>query len=334
VSKNSPPRGPWTTGRFPFYLRLALVALLLLVVGRACVFRPATDHPGSHFNRATNAAWLSVDWVNAPHSPEEIEALAATLQAREIRYAFVYTSYLKPEGHFNPTYDHAPAFVQSIHATYPELNVQAWIGLPLHVVDLGDTAVRYQIAAFCAERVREAGFDGVHLDPEPVSSGDRDVLALLDEVREEIGPQADLSIAARRIVPIFPNVHWPLVGRFAWHTGYYREVAGRVDQVAAMTYDSGLPSAALYRHHMRFQTIDLSRAIEGTGAELFIGIPTSEERTRTHRPRAENVESGLRGVVDGLNDAQARPAQVTGVAIYPYWETDEAEWAIYEELWK
>jgi len=100
-----------------------------------------------------------------------------------------------------------------------------------------------------------------------------------------------------------------------------------------MTYDSAMSWAFLYRQWTRFQVIEISRVVEGIDVQLFFGIPTSEEKSWTHWPRAENMSSGLEGIVDGLNDAEARPAAVTGVAIYPYWETDEAEWRVYEELW-
>jgi hypothetical protein len=152
-------------------------------------------------------------------------------------------------------------------------------------------------------------------------------------MRQAIGPGATLSIATRRIWPLFPNAPWPFVGRIAWRSNYYREVAKRVDQVAVMTYDSGLPLPCLYRQWTRFQAIEVSRAVEGTGVEVLLGIPTSEEETLTHRPGAENMVSGLQGVIDGLNDLAARPSAVAGVAIYPYWETDETEWAVYESIW-
>ncbi len=84
---------------------------------------------------------------------------------------------------------------------------------------------------------------------------------------------------------------------------------------------------------MRFHTMALTRALDGTGIELLIGIPTSEERTFTHKPEAETMESGLFGTIEGLNDAEARPRAITGVAIYPYWETDESEWGVYRKLW-
>lgn len=316
-----------------FGLRLGLALMLLIVVGRGCIFRPATSYPGAHFNQGTNAVWLGVEWVNEPHDAEEIIALADTLDQRQIQYVFVYVSYLKPDDRFNLTYSHATEFVQMLKATQPDLNVQAWIGLPLKYVDLDDVIVRKEIAEFCTDLVRDGGFDGIHLDPEPVSSDDTDVLALLDEVRNALGPEPTLSIATRRIWPIFPDVHWPIVGRVAWRASYYREVARRVDQIAVMTYDSAMPLAPLYRQWMRFQVIEISRAMGGTGVQLFFGIPTSEEETWTHWPDAENMKSALQGLIDGLNDAEAQSAAVTGVAIYPYWDTDEAEWAIYEALW-
>jgi hypothetical protein len=289
-------------------------------------------HPGWYFNQGANAVWLGVEWVNEPHDPGEIAALADVLTKQQIRYVFVYATYMKPDGQFNPTYAYAAEFVQTLKAVNPDLNVQAWIGLPLTYVDLSDAFARKKITRLCVD-LTEEGFDGIHLDPEPISSNDLNVLALLDEVRDTLGPEFALSIATRRIWPIFPNVQWPIVGQVAWHASYYQEIASRVDQIAVMTYDSAMPLACLYRHWTRFQVIKISRAVGGTGVQLFFGIPTSEETTWTHYPWAENIRSGLKGVIDGLNDAGSRPTVVTGVAIYPYWETDEAEWRIYEELW-
>lgn len=318
---------------FRRYMWIALIVMSLSAILRGCFLRPATAFPGAHFNQGTNAVWLGVEWVNEPHDTEEIITLANTLNRRQLQYVFAYASYLKPDGRFNPTYSHAAEFVRMLKVTQPDLNVQAWIGLPLEHVDLGDVAVRKKIAEFCVDLVHDGEFDGVHLDPEPISSDDTDVLDLLDEVRGALGPKLTLSIATRRIWPILPDVRWPIVGQVAWRTSYYREVARRVDQIAVMTYDSTMPLAPLYRQWVRFQVIEISRAMDGTSVQLFFGIPTSEEETWTHWPDAENIRSGLQGLIDGLNDAEAESAAVAGVAIYPYWDTGEAEWAIYKALW-
>lgn len=320
-------------GRRCRLVRASILCACLLLVGRGCFFRPASDHPGAHFNRGRNAAWLGVDWVHAEVAPSEVAHLAADLQRHGITTVYVFTSYRKPGGYFNPTYDRAGDFIDALKSESPHVEVQAWIGLPLGDVDLAEAATRDAIAAFCAELIAEHGFDGIHLDPEPIRDGDGDLLSLLDDVRAGIGPDPTLSIATRRIWPIFPEIRWPLVGHWAWSAGYYREVAARVDEVAPMIYDSALPHPRLYRQWTRFQVIALSRALRATDARLLIGVPTSEEATFTHHPTAETMESGLQGIVEGLNDDAAFPDVVTGVAIYPYWETDTQEWESYREMW-
>jgi Glycosyl hydrolases family 18 len=327
--------------KYTLRLFVAVATLLgLVIIGRGCIFRPATGFSGAHFNKGSNAVWLGVEWVNEPHDESEIAALARDLRGRQIRYVYAYTSYLKPDGEFNQTYAHAAEFIRTLKASQPDLNVQAWIGLPLKQADifgsgyvnLGEATAQQQIAAFCADLI-QTGFDGIHLDPEPIPSGDANVLALLQEVRRAIGPDATLSIATPRIWPIFPERLPPFIGAIAWDADYYGQIAQRVDQVAVMVYDSGLPWPELYRLWGRFQVIQVTRAVDGTDAKLLFGVPASEEKTFTHWPNAENMTSGLRGVIDGLNDADARPFAVTGVAVYPDWETDAAEWATYESLW-
>lgn len=314
---------------------VALLIVLLVLLGRACLFRPSTAYPGSHFNRGLNAVWLGVEWVHEPYTLEQIAALTAELQERQIRYVFAYVSYLRPEGEFNSTFEYALEFVQAFHTAAPELKLLAWLGVPMGagVVDLSNPAIRQKIVTFSSELTNELGFDGVHLDPEPIPDGDLNVLALLDETRQAMGPEPMLSLATRRIWPLWPNASWPVVGAWAWSGDYYREVAARVDQVAVMVYDSALPHPRLYQYWTRYQVIEISRALPAGGAELLFGIPTSEEQSFTHRPNAENMTSGLQGTLDGLNDLTAVPAVVTGVAIYPYWETDAAEWNLYEALW-
>ena len=331
--------------KVPFLSRnlslLLLFLILVVLLIRGCIFRPSTAYPGEHFNQGKNAVWLGVEWVKDSQPQEEIEKLANNLRHHQIRYVFVFASYLKPNGEFNSTYDHAATFVKALKATYPEVVVLAWLGLPLKnsdefnggYVDLEGSSIRSEIASFSGRMIEEGNFDGVHLDPEPIPSDDENVLVLLEQIREAIGQNAVLSIATRRIIPLFADAQIPVVEQLAWHASYYREIAKRVDQIAVMTYDSGMFTSWLYEQFVRFQVIQISCAVDGTGAQLLIGIPTSEENTRTHNPTAENITSGLQGVIDGLNDAETRPENVSGVAIYPYWEMDETEWKTYTSLW-
>jgi hypothetical protein len=45
------------------------------------------------------------------------------------------------------------------------------------------------------------------------------------------------------------------------------------------------------------------------------------------------MQTGLTGLLAGLNDLDAHPERIAGVAIYPYWETSADEWQTYSELW-
>ena len=323
-----------------YWLGLAVALVLIGLTVRGCLWRPGTSYDGANFNRGQNAAWLSVDWSKDAHTQDEIRALADEMTRHQIQTIFVYVSYLKPGGYFNPTFDHAAEFVRAYKAVRPDATVEAWIGIPLDkptisapgYVHIDDPAVQVKIASFCKRLVDEIGFDGVHLDPEPIPSGDEDTLQLLDAVHAAIGSGKILSLATREIIPIWNDA--PLPPAFGlWQAGYYRRIAERVDEIAAMTYDSTMRSPRLYEQWLRFQVIGITHAVQGTNARLLLGVPTSEEETWTHVPRAENMHTGLRGLVAGLNDAGAAPGSVSGVAIYPHWETDAAEWAEYDRVW-
>lgn len=317
------------------YRRRWIILILLLsslFLCRACGLRPAYDYRGDHFNKGTNAAWLGIEWVNEPADAEAIATLVKDLKTHQIKYVFVYVSYYK-DGDFNQSYAYATSFLEQLHTE--NIQVLAWIGLPLgdedkNLVALSNPKTRNTISQFCMEMMA-LGFDGVHLDPEPIQNDDKYVLRLLEEVRLVIG-EGIISIATPRIWPVFPEFSWP-DSVPVWNGDYYREVALRVDQIAVMVYDSAMPISPFYWQWSRFQTINVSKALQSYDGEVFLGIPTSEENSLTHRPWAETMESGLKGTIAGLNDKAAYPEVITGVAIYPYWETDDEEWQIYQRLW-
>jgi hypothetical protein len=145
--------------RFCFWLFLA--AWFVAVFGRESL-HPKPEWPERHSNRGLNAAWLGVEWVNGDRSINNTIILADELARRQIKYVFVFVSYLKPDSEFNPTYSHAVNFVRALKDTNPHLNVQAWIGLPLAspfgsgYVDLKNAAIRSEIVSFCIDMVLAA----------------------------------------------------------------------------------------------------------------------------------------------------------------------------------
>jgi hypothetical protein len=164
----------------------------------------------------------------------------------------------------------------------------------------------------------------VQLNVEPVRSGDRDFLRLLDELRAALPPGKVLSVAAypppTRWHP-FPDVHW--------EESYFKEVARRCDQMAVMMYDAGQSVPKAYQRLMADWTVEVLDWSEGKA--VLLGVPTYDDAgVGYHDPRVENLPNALLGIHRGLS--QRRPqANYQGVAIYCDWETSDSEWAHFRE---
>ncbi|MDA8218973.1 MAG: glycoside hydrolase family 18 protein [Dehalococcoidales bacterium] len=317
-----------------------VIASTLLLVGLAAgQLWPRGTSLGPLLNRDENGIWLDVVWVSREQSEDDITGLVHDLRAKGFRYAYVYVNSVQASGKpRSETYACARRFVDIAKQAEPELQLIAWIGVVnvargQGLVDLGDTTVRANLAAFCGELVHDIGFDGVQLNVEPLPRGSESYLTLLKEVRGALGSQKTLAVAGHKWAPAY----LPFLDQVSsyWDSQYYHQVGLLVDQVAMMAYDTYMPTALAYRLYVREETLGVLRALENTGTKVLIGIPTYDEPRLNHQPEAENVESGLTGVLDAL--ARLGPAKrgdFAGVAIYPNWETDQAEWGIYARLWQ
>jgi hypothetical protein len=314
------------------------LAVLVLAAAGGYLWLRGSDNPAG-FDRGTNGIWLDIEWVNEPHGDAQVATLCRDLADKGFRYAYVYANSVEATGEPDrDTFPYAKRFVDAAKRSQPDLRLIAWVGVVNAVrgqgkVPIGDAAVQANIASFAGELTREVGFDGVQLNVEPLPNGDEGYLALLALVREAIGPDKVLAVAGHKWAPDLV----PLVERYSsyWKTGYYRQVAELVDQVAVMTYDSYAPTAEAYRLFQREQTLGVLNAVAGTEAEVLIGVPTYFEPRQNHNPQAENMETGLRGVADALDRLpDGGRAAFAGVAIYAHWETDEAEWAQFNALWR
>ena len=285
-----------------------------------------------------NAAWISVDWTSQPVDRDAVKSLAESAAERRLRYLFPFTTYVKADGSFSPSYTHAAEFVSQFRQLNQDTLLFAWIGVPLANrgglgvdgwVDLADPAARHKIVDFCAQLVDEAGFDGVHLDVETVRNHDRQHLALLQEVKTAIGPSRILSISGNDWKPTLLD-RAPIIGEYKWSDRYWQMVADQVDQIAVMSYDSFVFHPALYRLWMREQIRGITRSLSGADSELLMGLSVSRERSATHHPRVENMQSGLAGICAGLSHQSGASHPVSGVAIYAEWEADASDWQTWE----
>ncbi|MDH3228777.1 MAG: glycoside hydrolase family 18 protein [Alphaproteobacteria bacterium] len=316
---------------------LAVLCALLLVSAYA-VYTLAPAGPQS--SGGPNAVWAAHKWVGDFHSVETYDALAADLQRNGITDVYFHVGPLDGDGLIpRAKYRNAPALLAAMRIRDPAIRLHAWIGQverraggPL---DLSDAGVRGNIRR-AAEGFLETGFDGIHYNIEPIRSGDRDLLALLDATRAATrAHDALLSMATDELEP-FPGAQYllrPLARRAGlWSPAYYRDVALRLDQIAVMMYDTASPWDWLYGAIVAYETWRLA-GIAGPDTTLFMGVPTYEDEHFGFRPEAENMGSGLRGIRIGLHYAGAVGPDHFGAAVYAGWTTKEAEWATWRRQW-
>ncbi|HPH97802.1 MAG TPA: glycoside hydrolase family 18 protein [Anaerolineaceae bacterium] len=307
-------------------------AALLCAAALLWCWTPA-DYISAGCQLSRNAAWISVDWTSYPVDAEAVRRLAESAAARRMTTLFPFASYIRQDGSFSPSYTHARAFVDTFRQYNQEIDLLAWIGLPLanerHIgvkgwVDLSSPETRRQVVAFVVQLVNEAGFDGVHLNAETVQNNDADFLLLLDEIRQAIGADKIISVAGSHWIPESINAI-PVFTDFRWTGVYYREVAKRVDQIAVMLYDSQAFAPALYRLWVREEVRGLQRNLDGADVELLIGLSVSQEETPSHHPAVETLANGLAGVCAGKGEVSL----TRGIAVYADWEFSAADQAVW-----
>ncbi|MCW2873829.1 hypothetical protein [Actinacidiphila oryziradicis] len=334
-------------GRTRAWLRRAGIAAALLVLmpglaaGTALRLEYTGDPSAAGRTRGHDAVWLGHSWVDGRRDASDIAALKRLVGGTGIRDLYVHAGPLEHDGSLRASLYRSDAawFIREAHRAFPGVRVQAWLG---DVVShggsaglrMGDAATRARIRA-SAVQVLDAGFDGVHLDLEPVYSGDRGFLALLDSVHRTTAARGvPLSVATPKIDPL-PALH-STVGRLPgtpkwWSQKYFGEVAGRVDQVAVMAYDTGMPLPSLYGGYVAQQT---ALALEATPAstDLLIGLPAYHTDNMGHHASAETVSAAARGARLALA-RHARGRERFGLALYVDFAATPGDWAAYRSSW-
>jgi hypothetical protein len=320
--------------------RLAVVSLLGGIAALAYfAYAPIGDTAAHPFNHDRNAVWLEHRWLERRHPEAEMEALFAKLRRHGIGYAYPHLIPFDASGRLPPhDRDELRAFLASARRVAPELKLLPWIGglrkgykrQRPGTIELADLTQRQRIVAEARGLVDE-GFDGVHVNVEPVDDGNVEFLALLRALRTAVGDDHVLSVAAIRPAPL----GLPRAPNFAWSPDYYGRVAGVVDQIVIMAYDTALPTPSLYRRYVRWAARSVAGALDASAsdARVLMGIPTYEPYGFMHRRGVETPENALVGVVAGLRGLGAG-GTFEGVALYAEWTTDESEWLVYERYWR
>lgn len=292
----------------------------------------------------TNAIWIGREWTLEPRTAEEIAAFAESLRGRRIGVIYAWVSWLQPDGSWNgeAAFDNLTAFRQAFKTAYPAARLYGWISLPTEVTPgvrrIADPALQAQVASLGQTLIATYGFDGVFLNADPVWSGDQDYLALLRAVRAAVGLQTPIGVAlppdwtpADADVPQPPSIAPGTV----WATPYKQNVMLLVDHIAVMAFQSGFTSLVDYSAWVAHQVVSFTGAAAelNTPLEIVIGVPTLPDGTPRFDPGVENIDSAVAGVREGIRRAGNAGSYITGIALYPEWETSADEWAAYQRAW-
>ena len=326
--------------------RNAFRYIALLIVAAAVVWLIVQWLPPGHVPdyppqfQADLGVWVGIEWAMEPKSASDIEQLVSDLLSQGVTDAFFYVSYLKQDGTFNPTYDHAAEFVRQFSTAAPTIRAWGWVGVPIQgEIDgeavenrLENAEIRRVVADFGGTIVENLGFYGLHLDAEMAASDDPYYVDTLDLIRSALPADGKLSVAthALRVTEAVTSIPYPAQAHH-WTPAYLSTVANATDQVVVMVYDSGLFTPADYRNWTAYQVRSTVDTLSAVDTHVLVGLPISEEWTPSHHPYAENLSNGLLGLRIGLSQVSL-PARLDGIALYPHWELSEEEWALVEHM--
>jgi hypothetical protein len=263
----------------------------------------------------------------------EVREFVQQLARHGVKYVFLHVGPIESDG-FIPVerYSRLGEFL-SVARTYGDRIVfLPWMGQLRSKLPLDRIEVRRNIVSTSKRFIEEYGMAGLHLDIEPIVSGDSDFLFLLEDLKMAMGSDKILSIALEEYVP---HALYRLASKFIevnpfLSIQYVKKIDALADQIAIMTYENSIRSPSLYRYFVRQEVIWMSRVL--THARLLIGLPTYDKASPTFYPEAENIRNGLLGVVDGLNSWKMKRGVFEGVSLYGSWTTDDREWKTFHDL--
>lgn len=314
--------------------RLVAFAVLILTIG-GCLVGYRIWEPGKKFtdgrhDRGQNGIWMQHGWLGDNkwfkrygrdpslfRDRTRITKLKKTLATHNFTDLYPHLCPCDKSGTI-PQVD--PAQTRLFLLVMNDRRVMPWVGgvLGRHVFLESEKWRENFIGSIIRLMTAYPSFSGVHVNIEPMPSGNKDFLTLLRDLKKAMPDGKILSIAAYpppALHRLSPKVHW---GK-----EYYGSVAGEVDQMAVMMYDTALPLQKLYRSLMASWTGRILSWSPKT--DVLLGVPAYDDHgVDYHDPEVENIENGLSGIHAGL--AEHLPENYKGIAVYSEWEMDGEEW--------
>jgi hypothetical protein len=304
---------------------------LTLLVLTYVLWSPGDALRDGRHDRGRNGIWLSHGWLGADtwfveydrsqerfRDPARVADLARRLDRHHITDIYPHLAPTTAQGRLPPL---DPAQTERFLDQMAGMRVMPWVGglLGEHVFPRSVSWRRTFVTEVRRLLHAHPRLAGIHLNVEPLPTGNRAYLTLLEELRQVLPPGKVLSVAAYP-----PPTIWQRAPEIHWDQAYYRQVAHRADQLVVMMYDTGLPLGKVYVSVLAGWTEDVLTWVPD--GDVLLGLPAYEDIALYHWPWAENLKNGLRGVHAGLGRLDESPCGYQGIAIYSQWTMAEREW--------
>lgn len=323
---------------FVFVKYHVIILAIIGLIGLVCflLWSPGFDVRDGRHDLKMNGIWIQHGWLGDDNwfqrnnkdksqfrDGSKLQALAAEMKAHHIRDLYPHLCPCSSKGDISPS---DPKQVELLLDKLSEFRVFPWVGGVCGadaIVD--DPNWRRIFAKSCSELLmKHPRLAGVHVNIEPMRSGNKNYLKLLDEIRTSLPKGKLLSVAAYP-----PPTRWQPSTEVHWDEEYSREVASRVDQVCIMMYDTSLKSPKLYQALMNDWTQNELGWFAQT--EVLLGIPAyNDAGVGYHDPNTENISNSLLGIHAGL--PATLPKNYRGVCIYCEWEMTPQKWKDFDDM--
>jgi hypothetical protein len=234
------------------------------------------------------------------------------LKASHVRYLIVDIGGTKFNGEFINTYQDIGKFV-NLTRNYEKENNYSFILLPYsevnsHKVDILNSEFQNNFITEYQDLI-EMGFDGIHVDIEPVRLDQRnEYLDFLERLNNELPEDAIISVYSGNLGDNTKN-------EWEWDLKYFKQVSTRCDLIAIPAYDIGLKEKEDYENHLKNQLKKIN-SISWDSKFLF-SIPT-------HREFPEESDVALNIFEEEIIHYSSHP--FIGIAVFAEWTAKESDW--------
>jgi hypothetical protein len=302
-----------------------IIGIFCLVIIGFCVWTPGEMVLNNKKNFQENGIWLSHGWLGdkkwfrdnnrneSDYGRDQMMLLKTRINPLRVRYVFPHLCPASAKG-VVPKFDNDK--LTAFRSVFSECLIIPWVGGSTNAtVDLENEVWTENFVKSIKEVLSNENIDGIHLNIEPLESGNPNLIKLLRKINEIKGGKI-LSIAAYP-----PPTIWHPHKEVHWNDDYYRDVSCLVDQVVPMMYDTALRSEKIFTKLIFDWTKEVIQ--NSNNKCVLFGVPAYEDDVDYHHADVENVDSSMRGIVSGINASGSH--QEFGISVYAEWTLDDNE---------